>query len=74
MNHQDIARLGALDVERACLRIRPLAAPHTRGIRAACIDSRSDDMVARLDPVEELLGFESIGFGETGNGQRKNEK
>ena len=50
MNHQRIARLGAFDVERACLRIGPLAALHARGINAARVDGGSDDVVARLDP------------------------
>ena len=84
MHHQRIAWLGTFDKERARFWIGALAAPHTRRIRTACVDGGGNDVVARLDPkdrlmgagkgVVELFGFETIGFGETSNGQCKNEE
>ena len=84
MNHESVARLGAFDVEGACLRIGTLAALHARGVNAARVDRVRDHMVARLDTkhrcmragkgVVEFRGLKPMGFGETGCSQRKRQE
>jgi hypothetical protein len=84
MNHECVTRLGAFDEEGACFRIARLASLHTRGVKAARVDGGRDHVIARLNTkhgcmsagegVVEFCGLKPMGFGETGNGQRKHKE